>query len=143
MLEHLGQVLPAGATQYGDKTALIFKGRQFSYNELHDLSGRLANGLQALGVEAGDRVTLYSQNCWEYIVSYFAIARLGAVINPINVMLTPQEVVFVVRDCGAKVILASQAKGSSLAQFKGDSPLNEIVLFGDDVDGGACSFNQL
>ena len=37
MLEHLGQVLPAGASKYGDKTALIFKGRQFSYNELNDL----------------------------------------------------------------------------------------------------------
>jgi long-chain acyl-CoA synthetase len=65
------------------------------------------------------------------------------VVNPINVMLTPEEVLFVVKDCGAKVILASQAKGSSLASIKGDSPLQEIILFGDDVGAGARSFNQL
>ena len=58
-------------------------------------------------------------------------------------MLTPHEVVFVVRDCGAKVILASQAKGSSLAQIKGDSPLREIILFGEEAQPGARSFNQL
>jgi long-chain acyl-CoA synthetase len=143
MLTNLGQVLPNSAQRYGDKTALIFKGRAFSYNELNALSGQLANGLQALGVEPGDRVTLYTQNCWEYVVSYFAIARLGAVINPINVMLTPEEVLFVVKDCGAKVILASQAKGGALAAIKGDSPVKEIVLFGDEVGMGALSFNQL
>ena len=143
MLDSLGQVLPEGAKNYGDKTALIFKGQSFSYRELNAMSGRLANGLRALGVAQDDRVTLYTQNCWEYVVSYFAIARLGAVVNPINVMLTPEEVLFVVKDCGAKVILASQAKGSSLASIKGDSPLQEIILFGDDVGAGARSFNQL
>ena len=143
MIDSLGQVLPEGAKNYGDKTALIFKGQSFSYRELNVMSGRLANGLRALGVAQDDRVTLYTQNCWEYVVSYFAIARLGAVVNPINVMLTPEEVLFVVKDCGAKVILASQAKGGSLASIKGDSPLQEIILFGDDVGAGARSFNQL
>ena len=98
MLENLGQVLPVAAQKYGDKTALVIDGRSFSFNDLNHLSGRLANGLRDLGIAAGDRVTLYSQNCWEWIVSYYAIARLGAVVNPINVMLTPEEVLYVVND---------------------------------------------
>jgi long-chain acyl-CoA synthetase len=143
MLENLGQVLPVAAQTYGDKTALVIGGRSFSFNDLNDLSGRLANGLHELGVAAGDRVTLYAQNCWEWIVSYYAIARLGAVVNPINVMLTPEEVLYVVKDCGARAILATQAKGKPLIDLKGDSPLEEIILFGDDMPIGTRSFNDL
>ncbi len=143
MLENLGQVLPVGAQQYGDKTALILEGREFSFNELSELSGRIANGLRGVGVGPGDRVTLCSQNCWEWIVSYYAIARVGAVINPINVMLTPEEVLFVVKDCGAKALLSSQDKGKALLAIKGDSPLEEIILFGEEVPSGASSFNEL
>ena len=97
MLENLGQVLPSAARKYGDKTGLIIDGREFSFNQLCAMSGRVANGLRGLGVVPGDRVTLCSQNRWEWIVSYYAIARVGAVINPINVMLTAEEVSFVVK----------------------------------------------
>lgn len=143
MLEALAEVLPAGAQKYRGKTALVCGNRSFSFTELCDLSGQLANGLRALGVSTGDRVTLYSQNCWEWIVGYYAVSRLGAVVNPINVMLTPQEVLFVVKDCGAKAILASPEKGEALLDMKGDSPLEHVVLFGEDVPKGARSFNEI
>jgi long-chain acyl-CoA synthetase len=143
MLDTLAQVLPTGARRFGDRTALIFKGREFSFNQLCGLSGQLANALARLGVQKGHRVTLYSQNSWEWIVSYYAIARLGAVINPINVMLTPEEVLYVVRDCGAKVILSSTDKGQALLGIKGDSQLQDIILFGDAVPTGARSFDEL
>src|SRR5437867_7599023 len=105
MLENLGQVLPVAAQKYRNKIALVIGDRSFSFNALNELSGRLANGLRELGISAGDRVTLYSQNCWEWIVSYYAITRLGAVVNPINVMLTPEEVLYVVKDCVARALL--------------------------------------
>lgn len=143
MLNSLAEVLPAGARRYGAKTALVCGDRSFSFAELCDLSGQLANSLRGLGVAAGDRVTLYSQNCWEWIVSYYAVSRVGAVINPINVMLTPEEVLFVVRDCGARVILASPDKGAALLDIKGDSTLQHVVLFGDDAPSGARSFADL
>ena len=91
MLETLGEVLPAAADQFGDKTALVAGGRRFSFTELNELSNRLANGLRGIGVEAGDRVTLYAPNSWEWVVSYHAIHKLGAVANPINAMLTSEE----------------------------------------------------
>ncbi|MBI3951658.1 MAG: long-chain-fatty-acid--CoA ligase [Acidobacteria bacterium] len=143
MLDTLGQVLPRAAKKYGHKAALAVGDRSFSFIELNELSNRLANGLQKLGVTAGDRVTLYSQNGWQWIVSYYAIAKLGAVINPINVMLTPEEVLYVVKDCGAKAILASSDKGQALMTIKGASPLQDIILFGDETLAGAISFNML
>ena len=92
MYANLGQVMPRGAAKYGDRVALVFHGEEFTYNRLDELTARLANGLTGLGVSQGDRVTLYSPNRWEWIVSYYAVLRVGAVINPINVMLTPEEV---------------------------------------------------
>ena len=119
MLETLGEVLPASARRFGDKTALVSDGRRFSFNELNQLSNRLANSLRGIGVEAGDRVTLYARNSWEWVVSYYAIHKLGAVANPINVMLTPEEVGFVIDDCEAKVLLASREKGEPLLGLRG------------------------
>jgi len=143
MYANLGQVMPRSAAQYGDRVALVFRGEEFTYNRLAELTARLANGLKELGVSQGDRVTLYSPNRWEWIVSYYAVLRLGAVINPINVMLTPDEVVFVTKDCGAKVLLASVDKGGPIVGRQSETPLEHIVVFGDDIPIGAASFNQL
>ena len=143
MLETLGEVLPAAARRFGDKTALVIDGRTMSFNELDQVSNRLANGLHGIGVGTGDRVTLYAQNCWEWVVSYYAIHKLGAVANPINVMLTPEEVGYVVGDCGAVALLASRDKGAPLLDLIAGGSLKEIVIFGDDVPAGARGFDDL
>ncbi len=143
MLENLGQVLPSAAERYGSRTALISGGRELSFDELNDLSGRLANGLRGLGVEPGDRVSLYAQNSWEWVVSYYAVARLGAVVNPIVPALAPGEARFIVRDCEAKAVLASGEKGEALLRTEGDPLPEEVILFGDSIPAGARSFEEL
>ncbi len=143
MLDNLGQLLPRAAKLFGSKIALICGERSFTYLDLEQLSARLGNALRRLGVTRGDRVTLYAQNCWEWIVSYYAIARIGAVINPINVMLTPEEVLFVVQDCGASAVMASKEKGDALLDIKGNSPLQHVILFGESDRSGAHSFSSL
>lgn len=144
MIETIGDVLPRAAEHYGDATALVHDGREFGFDELDELAARLATGLAELGIGAGDIVTLYSENRWEWVVSYYAVARLGAVVNPINVMLTPAEVEFVVRDCGARALLASGEKGSRVLGVRDAPTLSEIVLFDDDaVVDGVRSFTRL
>ena len=143
MYPDLGQLMAQGAAKFGDRTALVFKGQEFTYQQLNDLTAKLANGLKTLGIEPGDRVTLYSQNCWEWIVSYYAVLRIGAVINPINVMLTPEEVIYVTNDCGAKALLAQVDKGTPIIQRQQETPLQQIILFGDQLPPAATSFNQL
>ncbi len=143
MLQTLGQILPASAKRFGDKTALIFEGRSFSYNELEKLSNQLANSLRDLGVTKGNRVSIYGPNCWEWLVAYHAIAKLGAVLNPINVMLTPKEVVYVVNDCGASALIASADKGEAILANKGEMSLDNIILFGDNPPAGTMSFDEV
>lgn len=139
----LGNILPYAAERFGNKTALVFLEREFSFRELDALTSQLASGLQKLGVGAGDRITLYSNNCWEWVVSYYAIHKLGAVANPINVMLTPEEVAYVANDCGAKAILASADKGDTLASIRERCPVEHIILFGDAVPEGVRKFADI
>jgi long-chain acyl-CoA synthetase len=134
-------VLPTAAAQYADKTALIVAERRFSFRELDDLSNALAVSLVKLGVEPGDRVTLYAPNSWEWVVSYYGALKAGAVINPVNVMLSPPEVAYVTRDCGAKVLMGSRDKLAP-ALAAGVTDLTTIV-FGTESLAGAVAFDEL
>ena len=139
----IGQILPETAARFGDRTALVFGERSFTFAELEALTNRLASGLAETGIGAGDRVTLYAQNSWEWVVAYYAIAKAGGVINPINSMLTPSEVAYVVRDCGAKALFTTADGAGSIIDVAGDSGLREIIAFGADAPEGATSFDSL
>ena len=141
MLDSLGQVLPHAARAFGDRTALIIDGRSFSFRELDELSDALAASLKRMGIKVGDRVTLYAPNSWEWIVSYYGALKTGAVINPINVMLTPPEVAYVTKDCGASALIGSPDKIKPALDV-GVTGLTAIV-FGNQAVAGATPFNEL
>ena len=144
MQRSIGQLPVEAAKRYGEKTALVLAERSLTFNELDALSNRFASALFTLGVRAGDRVTLYSPNCWEWVVSYYGILKTGAVVNPINVMLTPAEVEFVANDCDASIVVASHDKAISIQGVKNNSKVREVVAFGDAaLPVGMLSFNAL
>jgi long-chain acyl-CoA synthetase len=138
-----GEILPASAARYGDKTALVTTTRSLSYVELDDLSNRLGASLAAIGVGVGDRVSIYSQNRWEWIVAYHAALKAGGVVNPVNVMLTPEELRYVMTDCGASVLLSSGDKLDALGGLSDDvATLREVIGF-DPSPNATASFAEL
>jgi long-chain acyl-CoA synthetase len=143
MIDTLGEIMPRAARLFGDKTALVMGYRSWSFRDLEAETNRFANALARLGIKAGDRVSLYSQNAVEWIVTYYATLKCGAVINPVNVMLTPEEVCFVTNDCGARIIVASADKGEALVDVKERTPLEHIVLFGRANIPGTLDFDAL
>ncbi|MEP6389002.1 MAG: AMP-binding protein [Halioglobus sp.] len=144
MIKSIGCIPVEAARQFGDKTALVVPDRTLTFNELESLSNQCANALVGLGVRPGDRVTLYSVNCWEWVVSYYGALKTGAVINPINVMLTPGEVEFVANDCGASIVIASHEKALSIANVKVTAQVQAVIAFGDKPKpAGVLSFNDI
>ena len=143
MFRGIGQILPRAAARHGDKTALVVGERALTYAELERDSNRLANALIGLGVAPGDRVTLYGLNSAEWLVGYHAIAKLGAVINPINVMLTPEEVVFVTGDCEASAILIGPEKLEAFLDVARDTPVRQVVVLGSTERSGVHVFETL
>ena len=80
----LGAELRAAARESPDRTFLRMQGVELSFGQVNDLSEALAQALAAQGVERGDRVSLMLPNCAEFVVIWFALAKLGAVTAPVN-----------------------------------------------------------
>jgi long-chain acyl-CoA synthetase len=139
----LGMILPRAARRFGAKTALIAGGQVLTYQALDEMCARVAGGLQALGVRPGDRVSLYSPNRWEWVVAYHAALRAGAVVNPINVMLTPEEVAFVLNDCGAAAVFTSGDKAPVIGGLTREVPTLRRIISFDGAAGDACPFDDL
>ncbi len=144
MLKSIGEIPKEAAKNYGNKTAIVMSDRTLTFNDLDILSNQCASALNRIGVKSGDRVTLYSENCWQWVVSYYGALKTGAVINPINVMLTPSEVEFVTNDCGASVVIASLEKAKALKGIKEQSEVREVIAFASgDLPVGILSFEDL
>ncbi|WP_068875901.1 MULTISPECIES: fatty acyl-CoA synthetase [unclassified Phenylobacterium] len=91
------------------KTALVYEGRRDTYAELDGLIDRAANALRAAGVIEGDRVAVFAHNNRSYVILRFAIIRAGAVFTPINFMLGPTEVAYILDHSGACAVIAEDA----------------------------------
>lgn len=135
-----GQILPRAARRFGDRVALVATTRTLCYRELDEDSDRVASALRARGLEAGQVVSLYSQNRWEWVVSYHGALKAGAIVNPVNVMLTADELAYVLRDCGSAAVFASGDKIAGALRARKELPaLRTIVAFdamADTASGG-------
>ena len=130
MTTTLGDILPAAAARHTGRTALVVGDRQLSFHELDALSNRVANGLVAIGVQPGDRVSLFGANSWEWVVAYYGIAKTGAVLNPLSSMLTTDELSYTVADAGARIVIGSHDKASQLRELKAAGAIDHLVLWG-------------
>tara|TARA_B100001741_G_scaffold94668_1_gene77673 strand:+ start:64 stop:546 length:483 start_codon:yes stop_codon:yes gene_type:complete len=83
--------------------------QSLTYKELDDRACLLANWLQKVGVEKGDRVAILSQNCAEFFELEFACAKIGAIELPLNWRLTKPELEYILKDSTPKVIIYDQS----------------------------------
>ena len=104
--QNLATLPSYAAGRFGDKIALRHNGHCYSFAELEAHIGQVAGCLIQLGVARHHRVLLHLPNGWAWIVGYFAIARCGAVVVPVNSMLTAAEIAYIAQDCDAFAILA-------------------------------------
>jgi long-chain acyl-CoA synthetase len=138
-----GQILPAAAAKWPARTALITATRSLTYAELDDASSRVACGLLRRGVQPGRVVSLYGPNSWQWVVAYHGILKAGAVVNPINSMLTPSEVAFILGDAQSTGILTTAAQVETMAGLTGDLPELRNVLSLESTVAGHESLADL
>jgi amino acid adenylation domain-containing protein len=108
-IERIEDDLRRSAARFGDKVALVAGGRRLTYAELDRLSNNLAVALCRGGVARGDRVLVFMDNCWEAVVSIYAVLKAGAVFSPINPSTKADKLAFVANNCRAAAVL-TQAK---------------------------------
>lgn len=119
------------------------EGEALTYRETLDRSERIAAGLAGLGVGKGDRVLLLGPNSLDYLLSWFAVNLLGAAEVPVNTALRGASLVHVVRNSGARIIVAHAAFLPTLAEIAGEVPaLADIVVWGSAPDEPALPWRR-
>ena len=143
MHNSVGDFVRSAALKFGEKVALIFENERWTFHQLDHASSRMAEQLAHLGVKAGQAVSLYSPNCPEWVVGYYAVMKLGAVVNPLNLMLTPDEAAFAMNDCGAVAVIGSAEKLAALAPVLAKTKLQHLISYRGDPPDGAKDFHDL
>ncbi len=128
LLHHL---VAASATRSPQACALSFGETHRSYEGLHDDVTRLASGLMALGIAPSERIAVYLDKRPETVIAFFGASAAGAVFVPVNPILKPEQVAYILRDCNVRVLVTSaerfDALGDALAACH---DLRHVVLTG-------------
>ncbi len=93
------------AEEYPDRPAIIYLGEKFSFARLRNLIDRFGTALRRLGVKKGDKVVLYITNSAQWVISFFAIQKIGAVVVPVAPIYTSFEIEYMIKDSGAETII--------------------------------------
>ncbi|HXM35587.1 MAG TPA: long-chain fatty acid--CoA ligase [Pyrinomonadaceae bacterium] len=107
-------------------------GRQFTYAEFDAAVNRAANMLASHGVRKGAAVSLLMPNSAEYLIAYFACWKLAAIAGPVNSLLKPQELAFVMQHSEARALLLHSEFQTSIDVIKNELPALQAVLIFDD-----------
>ena len=102
----LGDIPRSGATFYPDKTVIVFEGRYLNYKELNERVNCLANALMGLGYKKGDHIAVLSENTHKYVEIYYAAAKAGMIITPLNFRLSDSELTTIVNDSESTLYIA-------------------------------------
>ncbi len=124
----LYQIIAHAAAIYGDKTATAFFGAELTWHQVKTQADELSYALQQLGISKGDRVGIMLPNCPQYLISVFAILRLGAIVTNINPIYTPREVELVANDSGMKAIIAFDMVAPIVLGVKPNSQIESVII---------------
>ena len=103
---NLRLMLEKVAKQYGVKTAIALGDHRVSYAELDEASNKVANTLLELGVRKGDRVAMLLSNTPEFVISFFGIAKIGAIAVPMDTRYKYYELASLFSNCQPRVLVA-------------------------------------
>lgn len=150
--QHLRQMWDDLADVYGHKTALICESsggvvNRYSYLELNQEINRTANLFYTLGIRKGDKVALHLDNCPEFIFCWFGLAKIGAIMVPINARLLREESAWILQNSQACLLVTSAQFYPMYQQIQQEDAtqlrhicLTDVALPADD---GVSSFTQL
>jgi long-chain acyl-CoA synthetase len=142
----LAQMLENTTEKFPDKVALVFQGINITYSSLLNMVLRLATGLASLGVKKGDRVAIMLPNCPQWVISYFAVLKLGATVVQTNPMYVERELALQLDNCAAETIIAMNALYPRIENVLGSSNLKNIICVafpGEVGNPKAISFESL
>jgi long-chain acyl-CoA synthetase len=123
----LSEMLENTTANYPDNLALVFNGENIPYSRLLDLVNRLATALHALGVKKGDRVAIMLPNCPQWVIGYFAVLKLGAIVVQTNPLYVERELEYQFNDSGTETIIVLDSLLGRIINIKEHTALKRVI----------------
>tara|TARA_R110001592_G_scaffold126336_1_gene337462 strand:- start:85514 stop:87115 length:1602 start_codon:yes stop_codon:yes gene_type:complete len=143
MSDLIHQFISQRATTTPDATALLFREESLSYGKLQSEVTAAAAGLLALGLGPGERVAIYLPKQPETVFGIFGAAAAGGSFVPINPLLKPLQVAYILADCNVQVLITSSERLQLLKDVLGDCPgLKTVVVVEKDAPVMGPGFRQ-
>ncbi|MDP2854576.1 MAG: AMP-binding protein [Smithellaceae bacterium] len=139
---NMERMLQDTTLRYPENPAIIYESKQISYKELNQFVEALAHHLQGLGVRKGDNVAIMLSNCPEFVISYFAALRLGAVAVTLNVMSTSYELRHLIENSEAKVFITTDNLAKRFQAIQETLPLCQHLITTSGLKPGSL-FNEI
>jgi long-chain acyl-CoA synthetase len=138
--KNIRELLEQRAQATPDKSFLFSEadGRSYTYKEFDAAVNRAARMLAALGIKKGDAVSLLMPNGVEYIIAYVACFKLGALACPVNSLLKPEEITYVIANSEARALLINSEFLSRVEAIRNELPdLQHVLVFDDEAQATA------
>jgi long-chain acyl-CoA synthetase len=116
------------AGRRSEHPAIIYLGNRFSYRRVKDLADRFAASLNELGVETGQKVMMYIPNSIQWVVSWLAIQKLGAVAVPITPIYTPHDLQYIANDSDAQSIICADTNFGYVTSVLSETRLKTVIV---------------
>jgi len=126
-----------------DRPAIVFEGKTFTYADLDNRVNRLANALIGLGVGKGDMVAALQVNCNEFIETYFAAARAGAIFVPLNFRAKSDELSYMIGNCEAKVVFTGERYVDMVNEMRSQLPGTQHFVCYENKKEGMHGYDEL
>ena len=139
----IGSWLTKRALLTPDKEAVVEGKRRLNYKQLNRRVNRLTSALLVSGLKLGDRISILSYNCLEFVEVIMAAAKLGLILVPLNWRLTPTELAFNLNDSGAETLFFDADMVELANGVKGKTPLKRFIVFGEKQIPEAQAYESL
>lgn len=130
------------AMKRGKQTAVIFHDVEYDYQYMNNLANQFALTLRELGVEQGDRVSIWLPNGLSFIGAFFGILKLGAIAVPMNILYKEAEISHILRNAEVKVLITHTSCFPIIQSVIDHLPHMEKVIFTDHPIEGAVTENE-
>lgn len=87
-----------------DRDCVVFEGKRYTFGQVNERSNRLANSIAKLGIKKGDMVAILQVNCTQFLETYYAVAKLGAILVPLNFRAKGDELTYMLNNSGAVAV---------------------------------------
>lgn len=131
---NLSMALEDSAFRHGNTPALITDSETLSYKSFNSKVNQIANGLVAQGIKPGDRIALQCPNLSSFPIVYYGILKVGAIVVPLSILFKKQELIYHLKDAGAKALIAYQGTEQlpivdhAHAAFKAVNSVTHLIL---------------